>query len=66
MAGRTLPLLQDTAEASAWVLWAAAYRDVVVLDAKGLRRAVFNLTDRDLNVPANYAALKQQLLDARQ
>lgn len=63
--GKTTPLLQDTAAVNAWAAWQVTYRDVVVLDAQGARRGVFNLTTNDLGVPANYAALKQLLLDAR-
>jgi hypothetical protein len=63
--GKTMPLLQDTAQVNAWAAWQVTYRDVVVLDAEGRRRGVFNLTTNDLNVPANYAALTQLLLDAR-
>lgn len=63
--GKTLPLLQDTTTVDAWTAWQVTYRDVVVLDADGRRRTVFNLTTNDLAVPANFAALKQALLDAR-
>jgi hypothetical protein len=63
--GKTMPLLQDTPGTNAWALWQVEYRDVVVLDAQGRRRSVQNLTTNDLSVPANFAALKQLLLDAR-
>ncbi len=63
--GKTMPLLQDTTSINAWALWQVEYRDVVVLDAQGRRRSVQNLTTNDLSVPANFAALKQALLDAR-
>jgi predicted transcriptional regulator len=63
--GKTTPLLQDTAATDAWGLWQVEYRDVVVLDAEGRRRSVQNLTTNDLSVTANFAALKQLLLDAR-
>ncbi len=63
--GKTTPLLQDTTSTNAWALWQVEYRDVVVLDTEGRRRGVQNLTTNDLSVPANFAALKQLLLDAR-
>jgi hypothetical protein len=63
--GKTMPLLQDTAAVNAWALWQVTYRDVVIVDAEGKRRAVFNLTPNDLSVPANLATLKRLLLDAR-
>lgn len=63
--GKSMPLLQDTTGTNAWALWQVEYRDVVVLDAQGRRRSVQNLTTNDLSVPANFAALKQALLDAR-
>lgn len=63
--GKSTPLLQDTPGTNAWALWQVEYRDVVVLDAQGRRRSVQNLTTNDLSVPANFAALKQALLDAR-
>jgi hypothetical protein len=59
-----LPLLQDTAAADVWGAWAVEYRDVVLLDRENRRVAVFNLTVHDLAQPAEYAALKQLLLDA--
>lgn len=65
VAGKTTPLLQDTGLVNAWALWAVEYRDVVILDAEGQKRAVYNLTTHDLSVPSNRAALKQLLLDAR-
>lgn len=63
--GKTTPLLQDTDAVHAWIVWDVEYRDVVVLDAEGRKRTVFNLTLNDLNVAANRAKLKQLLLDAR-
>lgn len=64
-AGRSLPWLQDTSDARVWERWQVTVRDVVVLDGKNHRRLVFNLTANNLADPANYAALKQALLDAR-
>jgi hypothetical protein len=63
--GKTGPLLQDTTAVNAWSLWQVTYRDVIVVDAEGKRRAVYNLTQNDLSVPANLAALKALLLGAR-
>lgn len=63
--GKTTPLLQDTQAVNAWNSWQVTWRDVVVLDAQGRRRDVFNLTTNDLAVPANFATLKAILLDAR-
>ena len=64
VAGRTIPLLQDEDAVDAAGLWDVTPRDVVVLDPSGRAYAVYNLTQHDLAVPANYAALKQLLLDA--
>lgn len=63
--GKTMPLLQDATTTNAWAAWAVEYRDVVVLDAAGLKRGVLNLTSNDLSVAANRAAMKRLLLDAR-
>jgi hypothetical protein len=64
-AGRVLPWLQDTAAADVWGSWKVTFRDVVVLDASGKVRFVYNLTDHDLHLAANYQSLKAQLLNAR-
>lgn len=64
-AGRTLPWLQDRIDVDVWRRWAVVYRDVIILDAANRRVGVFNLTTHDLSRPEDYAALKQQLLDAR-
>src|SRR5262245_33085028 len=64
VAGRTIPLLQDEDAVDAAGLWDVTPRDVVVLDPSGRAYAVYNLTTHDLAVPANYAALKQLILDA--
>jgi hypothetical protein len=58
---RTLPWLQDVAGA-AWDGWSVEWRDVVLLDSRNRKREVVNLTDHDLNDPAEYAALKALLL----
>jgi len=59
-----IPLLQDTTQAGAWAGWAAVYRDVIIVNAKGERVEAFNLTTHDLSNPDNYAALKAKLLAA--
>jgi len=58
---RTLPLLQDTAEVGAWLLWRPEYRDVVVLDDANGGLGVFNLTEHNLDAPADYEALLGRL-----
>ena len=63
-ANRTLPWLQDTSHDDVWARWAVTYRDVVVLDGKNCPVAVFNLTEHDLGVRANYDSLKSLLLEA--
>lgn len=62
---RTPPWLQDVTTSSVWTLWAVEYRDVVIVDAQGIKRDVFNLTTNDLADPANRATLKQKLMGAR-
>lgn len=49
VAGRTLPLLQDTEAAAVWDLWAVTYRDVILLDAQGVHAYTVNLTDYALD-----------------
>lgn len=46
--GRDLPWLQDTTTVDAWGLWDVEYRDVVILDADGVRHYSYNLTVYDL------------------
>ena len=60
--GRDLPWLQDTTTEQVQGEWQAVYRDVVILDEDNHPIDVFNLTDHDLNDPAEYAALKALLL----
>lgn len=62
--GRTLPWLQDNVQALVKFSWNAVYRDVRILDPHNRLAGVFNLTDHDLGVEANYLALKQMLLAA--
>jgi len=60
--GRDLPWLQDTPEQHVWSQWRVTYRDVVILDRDNAVAAVFNLTEHDLADPAEYAALRDLLL----
>ena len=48
-----------------WGSWQVVWRDVIIVDAAGDRRGVYNCTQHDLNVEANYATMKKLLLDAR-
>jgi hypothetical protein len=63
-AGRTLPWLQDVSAANVWNSWGVTFRDVVILDAQNKRVGVYNLTEHDLRVPANYAELRAMLISA--
>ena len=44
-----------------WAAWQIAYRDVVVVGPDNRVVEVFNLTQRDLGIAENYAALKDLL-----
>jgi len=63
-AGRTIPWLQDIPAVNAWGAWQVTYRDVVVLDHENKVVQTYNLTSKDLAIPANYAELRAILLDA--
>ena len=63
-AGRALPWLQDVSSVDVWTSWGVTFRDVVILDAQNKRVGVYNLTEHDLRIPANYAALKSMLISA--
>jgi hypothetical protein len=63
-AGRTLPWLQPATDQDVWTPWQVEYRDVVILGPGNERLGTFNLTLHDLSDPANYAALKNQLVEA--
>jgi hypothetical protein len=63
-AGRELPWLQAVADVDPWALWEVAYRDVVIIGPGNEPLGKYNLTEHDLAVPANYAALRDQLLEA--
>jgi hypothetical protein len=63
--GRHCPWLQDTSQENVWSgKWGVTWRDVVVLDAENRKITVYNLTQQDLYTPANYAALKNILIQA--
>ncbi len=66
---KSIPLLQDIdADANSrgdiWELWDVEWRDVVILDAENQPVAVYNLTEHDLFIPANYDTMKSMLLEA--
>lgn len=61
-AGRKLPWLQDTTEVDAWSAWGVTFRDVVLVDPTGRKVGVYNLTEHDLGVHANYEELEAELL----
>ena len=60
--GRTLPWLDDNAQSNVWGSWNVTWRDVVMLNSRNEKIAVYNLTEHDLAVPANYDSLKAMLL----
>jgi hypothetical protein len=64
IANRTLAWLQDTTNATAQLHWQAVYRDVRILDWKNEVQAVYNLTEHDLAIETNRAALKAIFLAA--
>ena len=59
-----LPVVQNNANIDIWTSWGGAWRDVVILDADNEIYAIFNLTQNNLNIPANYDALRQLFVDA--
>jgi len=59
-----IPWLQDNALTDVWGAWEVTYRDVVILNAENQPVGVFNLTEHDLAVPGEFAALEALLLDA--
>jgi hypothetical protein len=63
-AGRVLPWLQPVTGENVWTLWQVEYRDVVILGPGNEQLGTFNVTVNDLSDPVNYAALKDQLLQA--
>jgi hypothetical protein len=60
--GRELPWLQETTASPIWQPWDVTYRDVVILDPDADIALVFNLTTYSLELPGNYAALRDSLL----
>lgn len=61
---RTLPWLQDTAQAHLWESWEVGYRDVRILDPENRLAAIFNVTSQDLGIPENREQIKQLFLSA--
>jgi len=61
--GRMIPLLQDTIVDPVSGLWGAQHFDLVVLDADNMVATIINLGQNDLTDPANYAAMKEMLLE---
>jgi hypothetical protein len=61
---RVLPWLQPATGEDVWTLWEVVYRDVVILGPGNEHLGSFNLTVHDLSDSENYAALKDQLLQA--
>ena len=59
--GRDVPWLQDTAAQDIWKRWDVRYRDVIILDASNRVAGIFNLTDHNLDDPAEQAALRAML-----
>jgi len=64
--GRTIPWLQDLPRTNVWQAWHATWRDVIILDEANHVIRVYNLTDHDLNVSANYTELRNILIQAAQ
>ncbi len=62
--GRVLPWLQPAPGQDPWLLWSVVYRDVVILGPGNEKLGAFNLTAFDLSDPVNFAALRDQLLEA--
>ncbi len=60
----SIPWIQPGANDDTWGDWAVEYRDTVIVDTTGQAVDVFNLTQHDLAIPDEYAALKALLLQA--
>ena len=60
--GNTIPWLQDTAAQNVWSDWKVTYRDVIILDDENRVAGIYNLTDHNLQNPADYNALKALLI----
>lgn len=69
-ANRTTPWLQDVdgnanQKSDVWYdLWNVTYRDVIIVNGQTESVDVFNLTANDLGVAANYATMRDKLIDA--
>ena len=63
-AGRVTPWLQDDMTSNVYSLWAVTYRDCVILDEANNVESVYNLTQHDLSLTANYNELKALLIAA--
>jgi len=61
--GRNIPWLQETLSSLAWIPWGATYRDVLILDGRNRKVAVFNLSTHNLAVAANCDSLRALLLE---
>ena len=67
--GKQIPWLQDVDanqddESDVWMnSWPVDYRDVAIVDATNVMVDQYNLSTYDLSEPANYATLKQKLID---
>jgi hypothetical protein len=64
MSGRQLPWLQANTDFDVWSNWHVEYRDVIIVGPGNERIDAYNLTSHNLAEPANYAALRDQLVDA--
>lgn len=69
-ADRTTPWLQDVdgnanQSSDVWYdLWDVTYRDVIIVNGQNESVDVYNLTTNDLGVAANYATMREKLVDA--
>jgi hypothetical protein len=62
--GKNIPWLQDDATRRVWDTWAVTYRDCILLDEENKVVTIYNLTQHDLNLTANYNELKAMLIAA--
>lgn len=68
-ANRTLPWLQDVdgnsdGTADVHASWEVTFRDIVILDGSNAKVGVYNVTSHDLANAANFATLREMLVDA--
>ena len=59
-----LPVLQDDVEAQVWSSWSATWRDTWILDGDNVPVDLYNLTDHDLEDPAEYTLVYEALVQA--